>query len=374
LRVLALAAAFAALLLAQPNPRVGFYQWESPIRDALLPSPLFTAPSLIERAGAGLFRIYVGSRFDYLHPVLSPQRFEGVAHCTPVDILRLSRYRHVVEHPALRTIILTVYPSRDYGGGCDDINLSRPGIGAALDDEYRQMFALSEYLLNTYGNLDKTVILANTEADNRMLEIMRHTGSSELAIRNMIAWQNTRFRAVDQARRHHPNTRLKLLNAFEIALVNLAIEQQGYRFVKSPRGRWNALRDIVPKASFDLLSYSAYESTNAPFETGVIDSPPEGTGQRLARDLALIARATSKPVMIGELGIPRDVYDRLPSGGVEPRLASALAAIRRLRPAYVVFWQVYDAPAGRLEPVEFGWLDPARAPSRLLLDFVRSYR
>jgi hypothetical protein len=94
----------------------------------------------------------------------------------------------------------------------------------------------------------------------------------------------------------------------------------------------------------------------------------------LARDLARIARATSKPVMIGELGIPRDVYDQLSSGGVEPRLASALDAVRRMRPAYVVFWQVYDAPAGRGEPVEFGWLDPRRRVSQALLDFIRSYR
>jgi hypothetical protein len=374
MRALLLALAAAALLFAQPNPRVGFYQWESPIRGVLLPSPLFTAPELIQKSGAGLFRIYVGPRFDYFEPVLSPRRFAGVVHCTPLDILRLSHYKYVIEHPSLVTIVLTVYPARDYGGGCDDIHLSRTGIRGELDAEYRQMSDLAEFLLRDYGHLAKTVILANTEADNRMIEIMTHTGSSELAIRNMIAWQNTRFRAVDQVRRRYPKARLKLLNAFEIALVNLAIERQGHRFVKSPRGRWNALRDVVPRVSFDLLSYSAYESTNAPFETGAIDTPPAATGQRLERDLARIGRATPKPVMIGELGIPGDVYDKLPSGGVEPRLISAVDAIRRMRVAYVVFWQVYDAPAGRGEPVEFGWLDPQRRVSRALLDFIRSYR
>jgi len=367
-------AVWAAFMHAEPNPRVGFYQWESPICGALLPSPLFTAPELIERTGAGLFRFYVGARYDYVHPVLWPRRFAGVAHCTPVDILRLAQYRYVIEHPALKTIVLTVYPSRDYGGGCDDINLARGGIGEALEDEYRQMLGLSEYLLSVYGRLEKTVILSNTEADNRMLEIMRHTGSSRLAIDNMIAWQNARFRAVEQGRQRHPKSRLKLLNAFEIALVNLAIEQRGRRFVKSPRGRWNALRNVVPQVGYDLLSYSAYESTNAPYQTGILDTPPEQTGERLARDLAIIKRATSKPVMIGELGIPRDVFDHLSTGGVEPRLRSALAAIRSFRPAYVVFWQVYDAPAGRLEPAEFGWLDPKRQIYKSLLEFVRSFR
>ena len=65
MRALLLALAAAALLCAQPNPRVGFYQWESPIRGILLPSPLFNAPELIQKSGAGLFRIYVGPRFDY---------------------------------------------------------------------------------------------------------------------------------------------------------------------------------------------------------------------------------------------------------------------------------------------------------------------
>jgi hypothetical protein len=360
----------AALAFAQPNPRVGFYQWESPGSSGLLSS----ARPRIEATGAGLLRIYLGARFDYIHPVLSPHRFEGLADPIPARILQLPWYRALLEDPALPTLVFTVYPSIDYGAGRDDINISRPWTAREERAEYDQILALSELLLGRYGNLDKTVILANTEADNRMLEIMTHTGSPELAIRNLIAWQNTRFRAVDDARHRSPRARLKLLNAFEISLVNLAIARDGHRFRITRQGRWNALRDVVPEVRYDLLSYSCYESINSPFETGNINTPAAQTGPRLARDLAIIARAARAPLMIGELGFAREIFDPLPTGGVAARLDSALAALAQARPAYVVFWQAFDAPRGRPEPYGFGLLEPGRAIPDALLRFIRSIR
>ena len=358
----------ASLSFAQPNPRVGFYQWESPVSSGLLR----TARPRIESTGAGLLRIYLGARFDYISPVLSPHRFEGLPDPTPARILQLPWYRALLDDPALPTLVFTVYSSIDYGAGRDDINLLRPWSAREERAEYDQIFALSNLLLGDYGNLKKTVILANHEADNRMLEIMPHTGSPELAIRNLAAWQNTRFRAVDDARRRWPKARLKLLNAFEISLVNLAIFQDGHHFRIGPHGRWNALREVVPQVHYDLLSYSCYESINSPFETGNVNTPAAQTGPRLLRDLALIARAARAPVMNGKLGFAREYFDPLPTGGVTARLDSALAALRQARPPYVVFWQAFDAPRGRPEPYGFGLLEPGRPVPDVLLRFIRS--
>ena len=369
-----LALLLPALCLAQPNPRVGFYQWAGSTAGAGSGDLLTRARERIRPTGAGLLRFYLGARFDYVHPVLSPRRFAELRQPTPAAILQLPRYRAALEDPLLPTLVLTTYPSIDYGAGPDDINLLRPWTGREEKQEYSQMFELAEFLLRRYGTLDKTIVLSNAEADDKLLEVMNYTGSPELAMLNLEAWQNTRFRAVEDARRKNPKSRLKLLIAFEISLVNLKIRRLGDRFIRHPEGRWNALGNLVPRVRFDLLSYSSYESTNSPYETGLINTPAEQVGVRLRRDLNLLRKAVPTPIMIGELGFARELFDGLPGGGISERLASAQAAIEQARPALVVFWQVFDAPPEGRDPVQFGLLDPRRPAQAGLVRFISSFR
>ena len=278
--------------------RVGFYQWAGMLPANAGGDLLTEARHRSVAIGARVFRLYVGARFDYIHPPYSPRRFsrDGIREpLTPARILRIARYREVLEDPKIETVILTVYPIHDYGGGPDDLNLQRPWSGRERDLEFKQTSELCRYLYQEFGALDKTVIIANAEADDKMLDIMNYTGSPEMAVENIRRWTQARFEAVRDVREAHPAARLRILHAFEISLVNLRIAKQGRGFGKAPlperaqkRRGWNALNDVVPDVSFDLLSYSAYESTNSPFETRQPDIDPAETGSRLARDLDLI--------------------------------------------------------------------------------------
>ena len=291
--------------------------------------------------GAKVFRLYVGARFDYVHRLYSPRRFQSdplEGPLTPAKIMALPRYRAVLEDPLLETVILTVYPIADYGAGPDDVNLSRPWGPREREIEFSQTTELCDFLYREFGHLDKTVILANTEADNKLLDIMNYTGSAQRAVDNLRAWTQTRFEAVSEARRANRGARLRILHAFEISLVNLQLVKQGSMYHKTARVRqgergWNALQDVVPHVSFDLLSYSAYEATNSPYETQRIDVDAALTGQRLERDVRLIRKRAASSVsetgrrrfgrnfvMIGELGYPRERFEVLPTGGVLPRL------------------------------------------------------
>jgi len=78
--------------------------------------------------------------------------------------------------------------------------------------------------------------------------------------------------------------------------------------------------------------------------------------------------------MIGELGLARDAFDGLPTGGVAARMESALQALRKERPEYVVFWQALDAPPGRSELFGFGLLELNHQTPEPLLRFLSSYR
>jgi hypothetical protein len=313
-----------ALLLAS---QIGFYQWVGvPVEGD--PADLLTqARRHAVAAGAKVFRFYLGSRF-------------------PAD------YRPALADPRLETVILTTYTSRDYGAGPDDLNLLRPFGPAEEETERRQITDLCEALYREFADQPKTVVIANSETDEKMLEIMNYTGSPERAIQNLIAWTNTRHQAVTAARR--PGARLRILHGFEISLVNLTIAPG---FAKSPAGRWSALRDVVPRVRFDLLLYSTYESINSPYETQQIDVDPVQTGVRLRRDLDRI-RDAARPslseigrrlygdrfVAAGELGFARDRFEHLPTGGVLPRLLSALRAALDWGCPYIVLWQVFDAP------------------------------
>ncbi len=375
-RALAAALLMAAALAGQQPPRLGLYQWQGVNPDG---GDLLTASRRrATEMGATVFRLYLGARFDYQRPLLSPARFAGELErpVTPAGIVGLERYRSVIEDPALQTIVLTAYSAIDYGAGPDDINLLRPWSEREDRAVREQIGALCRRLFERYGALDKTIVIANHEADEKLMEMLNHTADHERAIGNLVAWTNARFDAVAGARAEHPQAKLRIFHAFEISAVNLNIGLVRDRFAKTVRPGWNALRDVLPRIRTDLISYSAYESTNSPYDSLNADTPPPDTATRLRRDLDRIRRAargqvseigrkffSDEFVMIGELGFPRDRYEGLSTGGLLPRWIHAVRAGIDWGCPYVVLWQVFDAPRLGGEAWGFGAYDKAgRAP------------
>ncbi len=374
---------------AQPRleQRIGFYQWVGPPGLTAGEDLLTRARRRSAETGSRVFRLYVGARFDYVHLPFSSRLFSGGrvdGPLTPAKILALPRYRSVLENDSIETVVLTVYPIRDYGAGPDDINLLRPWSKVETELEREQTKELCEFLYQRFGDRPKTVILANSEADEKLLEIMNYTGSADRAIDTLTQWTNTRFRALDEVRNSYPKARLRVFHAFEINLVNLRIVQRGTRFQKaaltqgSSEQGWSALDQVVPKVTFDLLSYSAYESANSPFETRESDTDPLETVTRVRRDLERIrsqAEGSLSPlgrrrfgkdfVMVGELGYARDRFEHLPTGPLLPRLYYALKTMIEWGCPYVVLWQVYDSPRDAGGAWGFGMYDKRGDPPRL---------
>ena len=366
---------------AQPrlDQRIGFYQWVGSPNFAASEDLLTRARRRSVETGSRVLRLYLGARFDYVHlpfssRLFSRDRVEGPL--TPAKILALPRYRSVLEDDSIETVVLTVYPIRDYGAGPDDINLLRPWSRVETELEHGQTKQLCEFLYREFGDKPKTIILANSEADEKLLEIMNYTGSPQRAIDTLTQWTNTRFQALDEVRKSYPKARLQIFHAFEIKLVNLRIVKRGARFQKvalkqgSYEQGWCALEHVVPNVVFDLLSYSAYESANSPFETWESDTDPQETVTRLRRDLERIrthSEGSLSPlgrrrfgkdfVMIGELGYARDQFEHLPTGPLLPRLYYALKTVLEWGCPYVVLWQVYDSPRDAGKAWGFGMYD-----------------
>ncbi len=170
----------------------------------------------------------------------------------------------------------------------------------------------------------------------------------------------------------------------EINLVNLRLVKRGARLHKvaltqgSSEQGWCALEHVVPNVVFDLLSYSAYESANSPFETWQSDTDPQETVARLRRDLERIRTHSERSlsplgrrrfgkdfVMIGELGYARDQFEHLPTGPLLPRLYYALKTVIEWGCPYVVLWQVYDSPRDAGKAWGFGMYDKQGHAPRL---------
>jgi hypothetical protein len=360
--------------------RLGFYQWLGESLSLHGEDLLTQARRLSVDAGTKAFRLYVGGRFDYIHPILSPRRFRQDRidwPLTPAKIMALPRYQAVIEDPEIETVVLTVYPIHDYGDGPDDLNLQRPWGSREEELERAQTTALCEFLYRKIGHLSKTIIIANNEADEKLLDIFNYTGSTEIGLENMRRWTQARYEAIEAVRKSHPESPLRLFHAFEISLVNLRISAAATGFRKTARWTedglrrgWNALEDVVPHVAFDLISYSSYESANSPFETRDTNHPPRETFDRLRRDLDRIRDKAAGSVsdrgrqsfgenfvMIGELGYARDRFEHLPTGGLLPRLYHALRAAIEWGCPYVILWQVFDAPRDGDKAWGFGVLD-----------------
>lgn len=352
--VAALMLLWTPALLAQPlEERLGLYQWVSPGQE---PDLLTAARERGTALGMRTFRLYLGARYDYRLPYLDPARFGGTVPKTPGPILEIPRYQAVLEDPALSTVILTAYGSMDYGSGPDDVNLLRPFGDRERAAVHAQTLELSRLLLTRFGDQPKTVIIANNEADEKLMEIANYTGDPELAIRNVTEWIRARQEAVERARDEFPQARLRLVHAFEISVVNLRIGNVGRRYAKTARGEGlSALTHVLPDIRADLISYSSYESINSPFETRNPDSPPDEVAVRLERDLKIIREAAAGSisafgrsefgdgyVMIGELGFARETFER--RGGVLPRLYYAIDTALRQGCPWIILWQAFDAP------------------------------
>lgn len=381
MRALLLLALAAAPLAAQnAAERVGFYQWVG-VAPAGETDQLTAARRKTTELGLGVFRLYLGSRFDYVHPYLSAQRFEEApdSALTPAAILQIPRYAAVLDDPALSTVVLTVYESRDYGGGPDDINLLRPWTDAEARMVDEQITALCRLLLERWGDQPKSVILANHEADEKLMEILQHSGGDlELARRNLVSWTNARQAAAARVREEYSDAALTILTAFEISMVHLRIARTAGRYQKTNIASGvTALEEIVPHIETDLISYSAYESVNSPYRTRVPDEPA-AIESRLRRDLEQIRVAAGSSisqvgrkrfgnqfVFVGELGFPREKFEPLPFGGVLPRLETALRTALEWGAPFVVLWQAFDAPRLGAEGWGYGAFDSEGMPPSL---------
>ena len=192
------------------------------------------------------------------------------------------------------------------------------------DEEYREIYNLTCYLLTTYNGSGKTFFLGHWEGDGWLRGSIRREDdvrATPQAIRGMIDWLNCRQRAIDAAKRDTMHRGVEVWHYCEVNHVQLAIE-----------GRKAVVNMVLPQAPVDFISYSCYDTQDDP--------------QRLKAALEFIAsKITPKPgisgrrVFIGEYGFPAERFSPAKQEEMSRRVITA--ALQWGCPM-VLYWEFYN--------------------------------
>ncbi|MDQ2688181.1 MAG: hypothetical protein M3Y28_09975, partial [Armatimonadota bacterium] len=191
------------------------------------------------------------------------------------------------------------------------------------DAEYKEMYDLTRALLQTYIGTGKTFYLGNWEGDWHLTHTNPNYTPTPDEISHMIAWVNTRQKAVDDAKRDTPHQGVQVYLYLEVN-----------RVVDAMNGKTRMTNDVLPKTNVDFVSYSSYDSlgsdigVNLPKALDYIHSqlPPK-------------PNIPGKRVFIGEYGFPAQ--------GRTPQEQDALSRqVMRVGLSwgcpFVLYWEMYN--------------------------------
>lgn len=188
------------------------------------------------------------------------------------------------------------------------------------ENERRQFYELTKYLLTTYRGTNKTFVLQNWEGDWAVRDKDHYKDDPKPeALANMVAWLATRQAGVDQARAELGSQGVRVLHAAEVNRVADAME----------KGHPRVVDQVLPRVRLDLVSYSAYDTQQDPkrFRAAlryIADHMAGGNGRGR--------------VYVGEFGLAEN---RVKQDKVQGVLRDVVRAAREFDCPYAVYWQVY---------------------------------
>ena len=250
LAICAMRQASPAANLADPqvnayNVRVGTETF-APLYKFTTNVALVETAQAITNLGSDTIKFYLGTGASYQSGVTLPAKV--------TNLLTLVRdepdYHQVLDMP-FRHFIMWAYPFANsdewWGSGYNATQ------GA---NDYREIYALTQYLLTNYNNSGKTFYLGHWEGDGYLEVNGWTTNPSMTTIQGMIGWLNNRQQAVDDAKRATTYTNVMVYNYAECNRVQDALNN-------GPSNNERVINYVVPYVSnLDCLSYSSYDSQN----------------------------------------------------------------------------------------------------------------
>jgi hypothetical protein len=335
---LALLAPIASALAAGfGTGQIGVYHWGGRYTRSVS-----QGVAAIASLGGRVARISLSPRF-YRDYNMGPDCYSGfslAAGAQDPDVV------NALANPGVDVVIITAYDGTSYSD-CQQMRFLDPAFftpenTAAIQQEYSD---LTLYLYRTYGRTHKRFIISDWEGDNSI-----YCGDAyafavvDKVRRNCLAQYRSQYGVPSPADAFQG---FKLwLDARALGIMDGRMRARaegigGMRVYFAPefnivralhdRGFQSVLYDILPSATFDYVSYSAWESINSP--------DPAST---LLADLDAIQNvAGTNAIIIGETGFSREEWP----GQDVARSSSVISAALDWGVSYIVQWQLYDTDA-----------------------------
>jgi len=156
-----------------------------------------------------------------------------------------------------------------YASKAAGINLGDGYSQAEAQIEYKELYDLTRYLMQTYQNTDRNFLIGNWEGDwvllagqgdlprNKDKKNKRNFEPSEEKIEAMRAWFANRQKAVEDARNSLPNIKgVRVYHYVEVNHFEFAMDD------KKGNGDNRLVNAVLPFIKVDAVSYSSWSATN----------------------------------------------------------------------------------------------------------------
>jgi hypothetical protein len=193
-------------------------------------------------------------------------------------------------------------------------------------DEQRQFYELTRFLLKTYKGTGKTFVLQHWEGDWMIRgSVDEKIEPSPMAIQGMIDWLNARQAGVNQARKETGQDGVRVYHAAEVNRVVGSMKN----------GKVNVVNAVLPHTRLDLVSYSAWDSALEHYQK------PQVLREALDFIAANMADSNdfgNKNVYLGEFGIPENLYTL---EQIQKAIPNSVQTALAWGCPYIVYWQLY---------------------------------
>lgn len=287
----------------------------------------------IRGLGCDTIKLYLGNNYSRQYSY----------HLAPnvTNLLTLSRddpsCRSVLDMP-FRNIIAWAYPFGNGDAPFTDGNYT----STEQADDYREMYDLTQYLLTHYNNSGKTFYLGHWEGDGYLSVNNWSTNPSPAVIQGMIAWENTRQKALDDAKAGLGFTNVNVYYYAEANRVRDAM-------VNGPTNNQRVINMVVPYlTNLDFLSYSSYDAMN-------LDS--NSLYSTLDYMMAKLPTAKASPALGQRLWIGEYGWGGDSAAAQEPLSRLYIQRLLDWGPRFILFWEIYNNETNR----NFCLIDPTGA-------------
>lgn len=197
---------------------------------------------------------------------------------------------------------------------------------------YKELYEFTSYLLTEFSGSGKKFYLGHWEGDWHLRwDYDRTKPVDEKTLEGMIKWEQTRQKAIDDAKRDTPHSNVEVYNYIEVNLVAIAMKDTPSITVTN---------GVLSKVNPDYVSYSSYDATN-PFNT------EEQLSRNLKKALTFIeSHLQPKPnlpqgkrVWIGEYGNPANKYNEESQNN---RSIWTIKAGLEWGTPFILYWEMYN--------------------------------